>query len=55
MDKQKIDSKNQIVIGNAIYKNITVVDSDNQPVAVISPAEIVELDGYHVLFNVGDI
>ncbi|WP_172188850.1 hypothetical protein [Lentilactobacillus kribbianus] len=54
MNEEKIDSKSQIVIGNAIYKNITVVDSDNQPVAVIDPEEIVELNGYHVLFNIGE-
>lgn len=48
------ESKNQIRIGNNKYKNITVVDSDDQPVVIITSDAITELNGYHVLHNVGE-
>jgi len=48
------ESKNQIRIGNNKYKNITVVDSDDQPVVIITSDEITELNGYHALYDVGE-
>lgn len=51
---KKIDSKCQLNIGNAIYKNITVIDSDNSPVAIITETETIERDGYSILFNAGE-
>lgn len=36
------------------HKNITIVDSNNEVVAVISNTEIIEKNGYKVLFDVGE-
>ena len=43
-----------IVINGSCHSNITIVNQDNEPVAVISPSEIITKNGYKVLFDVGD-
>lgn len=49
------NTDNQIVIGKSICKNITIVDSDDTPVAVITADELIEARGYRIKFDVGEV
>jgi len=46
--------QSHIVINGKRYSNITIIDQDREPIAIITPDEIIALHGYGVLFDVGE-
>lgn len=44
-----------MIIGGIEYDDITITDNNGNVFAVISDTEVVELNYFHVLFDVGEV
>ncbi|MBS1006802.1 MULTISPECIES: hypothetical protein [Lactobacillaceae] len=53
MEKEK-EQCPQIEIAGKRYSNITVINKDREPVAVIAADELITKKGYKILFDVGE-
>lgn len=55
LESQKIKMQNKIIICDKEYKNITIVDTNNNVVSVIcGNGDVITSNNYKVKFNVGD-
>lgn len=50
----KKEKHSQIVIDGKCFSDITIVNQDNEPVAIITPEELVTMSGFKAMFNVGE-
>ncbi|MFC6179995.1 hypothetical protein [Lactiplantibacillus daowaiensis] len=54
MKENKKEKHAQIFMNGKYFSNITVVNRNNEPVAIITSTELITKSGFKVLFNAGE-